>query len=48
MTKLERIKVKLEAIAEEPTPKQVLSIVEDIVEILDEKPKIGFNDEKEK
>jgi hypothetical protein len=42
MNKLERLKVKLEAIEDEPTPKQVLSLVADLIELLEEKQKIGF------
>lgn len=47
MNKLERLKVKLEAIEDEPTPKQVLSLVADLIELLDEKTRIGFYNEKE-
>ena len=50
MNNLERIKVKLEAIEEEPTPKQVLCLVVDIVQFLEaeNRGKIGFKNEKEK
>lgn len=50
MNKLERLKVKIEAIEEEPTPKQVLGVVEDLVHLLEEQNKgtMGFKDEKEK
>ena len=45
MTSVERIRVKIEAIEDEPSPKQVLTIVGDILDLLDEKEKIGFNNE---
>lgn len=45
MTSLEKIHVKLEAIEDEPTPKQVLSLVADVIDLLDEKEKIGFKNE---
>lgn len=46
MTKLERIKVKIEAIEDDPTTMQLMGLIKDIVDIIDKKERLGFKDDK--
>ncbi len=48
MTKIEKIKIKLEALDEDPTAKQLLGILWDILDVIDDKGTIGFRDDKKK
>lgn len=42
MTSLERIRIKLEAIDEDPTSKMIVGILYDLLDLLEEREKIGF------
>jgi hypothetical protein len=42
VTKLEKLKIKLEFIEDDPTPAQLVKILQDLLEVIEEKEDIGF------
>lgn len=48
MTKAEMIRLKLELIDDEPTPKQIIGVLYDVLDLIEGKESIGFKNDKKK